>query len=71
MSSKPKMLPLQGEIVPAPPRWECDSTHADGFHQVYGGYAACIWKMTVLVDGKEAADAFMRQIFGDKTHVMI
>lgn len=67
---KPK-LNLTGDVVPAEKDWECDSTHSDGFHQVYGGFAASLWKMAVLVDGKEAADAMMRSFFGEKTHVMM
>ena len=66
-----KEVNLTGEVVQATPRFDCDSTHADGFHQVYGGFAASLWKMAVLVDGKEAADKMMRQFFGEKTHVMM
>jgi len=61
--AKPKLPPLWAEVSYTAPD-PVEVLHPDGSRQILGGPWATFYRMKCVVDGQEAAAAYIRSLFG-------
>lgn len=63
--AKPKIPPLQAELVYNADPGIVEIIHPDGFRQYVSGIGAVFYRMKVVADGADEAAKWFRTHFGD------